>query len=382
MRKILALTVLIVFIIGAGLGYSLSRYQENQSTSDTISSPLPTIEPEERDSALSHLLSKNDLVSPTPIPPQKTLQNDYHVFQTFNNCGPASLSMALSYNGINVSQAELGRQLRPYQVASGNNDDKSVTLAEIAKKAEEFGLKSYHRPGGSVNLIEQFIANDIPIIARTWLSRDESIGHYRVIKGYDRELDRLLQDDSLQGKNLWYNYDDFDEIWKKFNYEYVVIVPPEKISQIEQILDDGLDETRSWHRAIVEAEDLLNKNPDDVYARFNLSVALYKVGDYKRSVVEFEMVEHKLPFRTLWYQIEPILSYFELRDYDRVLQITEKIINNHNRAFSELYILRGDVFKNRGDLESAKKEYELAVKYNSELELARERLGGIQDSPG
>src|SRR3989344_7915758 len=37
----------------------------------------------------------------------KTLENEYHVFQTFNNCGPASLSMIFSYFGINKSQKEL-----------------------------------------------------------------------------------------------------------------------------------------------------------------------------------------------------------------------------------------------------------------------------------
>src|SRR3989344_5562076 len=34
----------------------------------------------------------------------KVLNNNYHIFQTFNNCGPASLSMALSYYGVNESQ--------------------------------------------------------------------------------------------------------------------------------------------------------------------------------------------------------------------------------------------------------------------------------------
>ena len=32
--------------------------------------------------------------TPTPplIPSQKTLKTEYHIFQTFNNCGPAALS--------------------------------------------------------------------------------------------------------------------------------------------------------------------------------------------------------------------------------------------------------------------------------------------------
>ena len=36
------------------------------------------------------------------------LDNPRHVYQTFNNCGAATLSMILSWYGENVSQKELG----------------------------------------------------------------------------------------------------------------------------------------------------------------------------------------------------------------------------------------------------------------------------------
>src|SRR5690349_13712163 len=67
------------------------------------------------------------LPSPSPVtavdyqkpPVAKTLQNDYQIFQTFNNCGPASLSMDLSYFGVYKTQEELGQALRPYQNPQG-----------------------------------------------------------------------------------------------------------------------------------------------------------------------------------------------------------------------------------------------------------------------
>ena len=46
------------------------------------------------------------------IPYSKVLPTSYHVFQTFNNCGPAALSMALSHYGIKKTQQELGNELR------------------------------------------------------------------------------------------------------------------------------------------------------------------------------------------------------------------------------------------------------------------------------
>ena len=328
---------------------------------------------------------KSSIISPTtapvptlpPIPSQKILLTDYHIFQTFNNCGPAALSMALRFYGINVSQAELGNALRPYQVAGGDNDDKSVTLEELAEKSKEYGFIPYHRPMGNPEIVKQFIANDMPVITRTLTKPNEDIGHYRVVKGYDEATGTFIQDDSLQNKNLEYSYEEFNEIWKKFNYEYLVLAPKEKQEIAEKILGKNKDAKTAWQSAVGNSENELANNPNDIYARFNLSVAYYNVGNYEGSTREFERVEGLLPFRTLWYQIEPIQAYYELGNYDRVFAITDKILNNYNRAFSELYILRGKIYQNQGDIDAARAEYEKAGFYNSSLKEARSLLSAI-----
>lgn len=324
---------------------------------NTVLSPVSTILP-----------SSTPTTSPTPFPtptiiPSKTLQTDYHVFQSFNNCGPAAMSMALRFYGINKSQGELGQQLRPYQNTAGNNDDKSVTLSELAEKSKEFDLVPYHRPAGTIQTIKQFISLGYPVIARTWLKPTDDIGHFRVIKGYTENT--LIQDDSLQGKNLSYSIAEFNEIWKKFNYEYLVLVPEDRKKEAERILGENLNESVAWQKAVKLSEEELAKNPDDIYTRFNLSTALYRVGNYKRSVEEFEKVESRLPFRTLWYQIEPILSYYELGNYDRVFAITERVLNYHNRAFSELYLLRGNSYLKLGNKSAAQEEFQKAILYNN-----------------
>jgi tetratricopeptide (TPR) repeat protein len=314
----------------------------------------------------------------TNLPGSKTLVNDYHIFQTFNNCGPASLSMALSYYGINVDQKTLGQSLRPYQNPRGDNDDKSVTLPELGKKAKEYGLVPLHRPNGTLMLIRRFIAAEIPVITRTWLKENEDIGHYRVIKGYDINAETIVQDDSLQGKNIIFSMEEFDIIWKKFNYEYLVLVPMDKMELAKEILGEDYDERTAWQNAVKLSESVLKEDPDDVYARFNLAVAYYNLGEYQKTVNEYEKVATKLSFRTLWYQIEPILAYYELGQYDKVFQITDSVLTNHNRAFSELYLIRGDIYYKQGNMEKAKEEYEKAVYYNKSLEVAQEALNKVK----
>lgn len=370
MRKILVIFFIVVFLM---LGSFLFYRNYNQSE-------IPTYTPTQINSSSTITSSSSDsdiLVSPTVIPSVYVMEMKTHVFQTFNNCGPASLSMALSYHGIIKNQTELGKALRPYQVSNGDNDDKSTTLDELASKAEEFGLYSYHRPNGNPNLLKQFISHGMPVITVTWLNVDDDIGHYRVVRGYDDIQEVFIQDDSYQGKNLAYRYEEFNKIWQKFNYEYLVLVPKEKQDLAKQIMGDDYNEKVAWRNAVELSLDLLNKNPDDVDARFNLSVALYHINDYRGSVNEFEKVQNRLSPRTLWYQIEPIRAYYELGQYDKVISIADTILNKNNRAFSELYLLKGNIYLKQGNIDAARKEFENAVKYNENMKEAKESLDSV-----
>src|SRR5690606_183463 len=172
--SLLALCLLI--LVG---GIYVHYFINSKDTTSLISEIRPSI------TTTVEKITRNTKTELPQIPAEKTLRGGTHVFQRYNNCGPAALSMALSYYGINISQEELGSNLRPYQVASGDNDDKSTTLEELAAKSKEYGFVPFHRPVGSAEVIKQFIAHDMPVITRTWTKPDEDIGHYRVIKGYN-----------------------------------------------------------------------------------------------------------------------------------------------------------------------------------------------------
>lgn len=332
---------------------------ESANVQTVVASPLPAI-------------------STNSLPSNKLILNDHQVFQTFNNCGPAALSMALSYYGIYKSQQELGEQLRPYQNPQGDNDDKSVTLEEVAAKAEEYGLKAYVRPNGDISVLKNFISADIPVITRTYLKPNEDIGHFRIVKGYDDSSETLIQDDSFQGKNLKYSYTEFNNLWSDFNNEYLVLVPENKVPIAEKIIGANLDENKAWEKAIQSLETKLKSDPQNVTALFNLSVAKFKIKDYSGSINAFEKVENKLSSRTLWYQIEPIQSYYEIGNYSKVMQLTAQIINNHNRAFSELYVLRARVYLKQGEKQHAAEELALAKLYNKHLKLDQKLLDEIK----
>lgn len=338
-------------------------FRASELQSDIGSTPTATSNP------LSVLLQ-----SPTPVSNQivlpatpfiKNLGSKTHIFQSFNNCGPASLSMALSHYGITATQLELGLALRPYQQAQGDNDDKSVTLSELAAKAKEYGFEVYHRPAGNFKVLENLIAQDLPVITRTWLKPGEDIGHYRVVTGYDQDKKQLIQDDSLQGKQLSYSYDEFDQLWQAFNYEFLVLVPKEKVETVEKILDEINTQAQAWQTALMLAEQQLENDQSNIYAQFNKSVALYHLGQHEESIDAYEKVATKLPSRMLWYQIEPIMAYYKVGNFDKVIMVADQILNHDNRAYSELYQLKGLIYEEQGNKELAKENFDKATIYNT-----------------
>jgi tetratricopeptide (TPR) repeat protein len=166
--------------------------------------------------------------------------------------------------------------------------------------------------------------------------------------------------------------------WKDFNYSYLVVVPDDKKALVEEILGEETDAKSAWRNAKERAERELSANPSDVKVHFNLITALYYLGDYAGVVREFEKIESKLTRRKLWYQHEPIQAYFELKNYDRVLALTEHIINDNNKSVSELYYMRGKIFESRGDSAAARAEYEKAVLYNKHYQPAKDALANLQ----
>lgn len=305
------------------------------------------------------------------------LQGTRQVYQTFNNCGPATLSMILSWYGKDVSQAELGDKMRPFQNPQGDNDDKTIFTSEFTQWARNYGLEAMRRPNGDLELLKKFISNDIPIVVKTWLKVDDDIGHFRVVRGFDDSRGVIIQDDSYHGPNKKISYFDFLSMWQPFNYDYIVVFDEGKREVIEAIIGSEMDEAVAWQNALERARKERELDPQNIYPVFNMAVAYYHLGEFENSVQAFEEVEARLPRRMLWYQIEPIRAYRELGNYSKVFKITERILENGNRAFSELYQIRGEIYLEQGKADQARQEFELALKYNEHFSQAKASLEGL-----
>ncbi len=312
-----------------------------------------------------------DIVQP---PESYYLPATKFVSQSYNNCGPAAMSMVFASYNLDISQEELASKMRPYNFPYGGDDDKSVFPTEFVTTAKSYGFESIYRPNGDIETLKKLIANDIPVVVRTWLNPGEDVGHYRIIKGYDDAAQTFTQDDSYQGQGLTYSYQQVEEMWKPFNYSYILVYPKEKEATVSAILGENMDEKVAYQNALKRANEDLEKDSNDFYAEFNKSTAYYHLGDSKNSVESYDKIKDQLPDRILWYVYEPLYAYMQEGKYDRILTIAEGILNNGNKAYSELYQLRGEIYLNEGNKEAARSEFEQAVYYNSNFEPAKKAL--------
>lgn len=356
--------LLILLILEVGIAFYLWRpvVDNNISTGNiktTDNFPSPSITPQPK------LAKEPALFHSIPV--------DYHVYQTFNNCGPATLAMVLNYWRADTNQQNLGLEMRPYQNALGINDDKSVFAHEFITFSNKYGFEALTRPNGTLEILKKFIQNDFPVVVRTWLHPNEDIGHFRIVRGFNESNKTILQNDSYEGKDITYAYDIFLSMWQPFNYGYIVVYPMEKQELVSEILGEELNEKIAWEKSITRAAS----EGSSPYSLFNQSVAYYYLEQYDKSVALFEQAEKELPSRMLWYQLEPILALQKTGNFDRTLSLINQILANGNGGFAELYFIRGEVYSSLGKKNLAKTDFEKAYYYNSNLIAAKEKADAL-----
>src|SRR5204863_492017 len=99
-------------------------------------------------------------IEPNAAPSRAVIGEMKHVWQSLNNCGPASVVMALSAMGIDVSQEDARVPLRGTNILSGMGPQKVDGWV-----AENFGLRSMWRNNGTNDLLRRLVANGFAAFA-------------------------------------------------------------------------------------------------------------------------------------------------------------------------------------------------------------------------
>jgi tetratricopeptide (TPR) repeat protein len=311
----------------------------------------------------------------TPLGDKVQLTGLSHQWQTWNNCGPATITTNMSYFGRTETQVEAAQFLKP------NSDDKNVSPYELAAYARSTGMGAIVRQGGTVDELRMFLNNNFPVLTETWLVHDgDGLGHYRLITGFDDTEGVFITMDSLNGPDHKVSYEQFNADWRVFNHLYLVTFPQDQANVISAIIGDKVNDTIMYEGLVSQALAEIETQPNDAVTYFNLGEALTRLGRYSEAVIAFDQARTLgLHWRRLWYQFAPFEAYYATGRYQDVLDLAEATISSTS-GLEEAYYFQGLALHATGQ-PGAAEAFNAAITYNPNFTRAREALDLLATGP-
>jgi hypothetical protein len=293
----------------------------------TVPGPTPTSEP-----------TPTPTLTPTPLPEVVRLEGVKYEDQhgRWNYCGPANLSMALTFWGWNGNRDVVGKYVKP------SDKDKNVMPYEMQNfvDTQTSGLRLLIRSGGEIELVKRLVAAGFPVLVeKGYYTYDISgkyswLGHYQFITGYDDSLGRMVVQDTYlkDGKNYLYPYEEFQKGWRSFNYLFMVVYPAEREAEVVHLLGPWVDPGWADRNALALAESEIQtlSGSEEYFAWFNKGsshVNLFEYADAAAAYDQAFFLYDKLPepdmrpYRMLWYQTGPYKAYYYSGRYQDVIQL-------------------------------------------------------------
>lgn len=334
------------------------------ATHTPTATPSPTPSPTATPTPLVHMPPATGVVLVSPLP---------HVFQRLNNCGPASISMVLAHFGITQSQEDVAQIVRP------SAGDINVRFDEVADYLNAQGLRTRYGVEGTPELLALFVSNGVPVIIESWIEYQGGIGHFRVVRGFDADTQRLIVHDPLGGADLRFSYEVLDAGWQAFNRHYLAVYRSEREPIVAAILGEDYDEQAMRRRALDAALARVEDQPGNGYDWLNLGDDYAALGQYAEARQAYEQaMDLALPNRLLWYHYEPLEVYNAIGEYQRTIELTTAIIRRTN-GLEEMYYLRGMAYQGLGELERAGADYQAALARNPNYVAAQEALSALSE---
>lgn len=322
--------------------------------------------------------------TPQPTAPAVELTGCNHMWQTWNNCGPATLAMALSYFGLELDQTDIEAEVRP------NPEDKHTGAKEMAAFVRERGFETLLRVNGDAHRLRLLLSNDLPVMVATWVEEEEGdgLGHYRLLTGYDHEAREWIVYDSYISTGLDPNepyqgirlaYEEMDQGWMVYNRLHLIIYPPEKEALLRSILGPDHDEETMWRRALRASQEAVKERPEDPFVWFNLGTNLVATGEFEQAARAYDKARViGLPWRMLWYQFGPFEAYYHAGRYEELISLARATLDVTEHVEEVHYWLGMGLLKT-GDVEGARKAFRRALKQKPDYVEAAEALAAIKE---
>lgn len=338
-------------------------------------------------------------ITPTPLPVRVALDGVKYEDQhgRWNYCGPANLSMALTFWGWEGNRDVVGQVIKP------NSDDKNVMPYEMQDfiAGQTPGLSSLLRIGGDIELLKRLVAGGFPVLAEKgyyevdYTGRLGWLGHYQFVTGFDDEKGVLIVQDTYikDGKDHEFPYADFIEGWRSFNYLFLVVFPEERAAEVYELLGPYADQDWANRHAlqVAQAETETLTGIDQYFAYFNLGSSHVNLLEYADATYVFDYAFSTLytalpedglrPYRMMWYQTYPYRAYYYTGRYQDVINLANITLLDtiSEPVLEESFYWRGLAKEALGDSVGALDDLRQAVQLNPNFTAGwqqLQRLGG------
>ncbi len=319
---------------------------------------------------------------PISLPTEYRLNGITHIYQGWNNCGPATLTMGLTYFGVPADQYPAAQWLKP------NSEDKNVSpwqMTAYVNTQLPGTVQALMRYGGTLDTLRLLIANDFPVIIEAGYDPPGEnlgwMGHYLLMSGYNDAAQVFVAQDSYDGPNLPYTYDHVQEYWQHFNYLYIVLYDVSRETELLTLLGDDADEDQNVVNAMAIARAEAVANPEDPFAWFNMGTNFNLLGMYSEAATAYDQsrnVGDGLPWRMMWYQFGPFEAYLEVGRYNDVISLAAANLNDGGGQYvEETYYYAGWARAGLGETQRAIDNFNGAISFNPNFTPAREALSEV-----
>ena len=325
-----------------------------------------------------------------PLPETARLEGIQHQFQDWNNCGPATMAMTLSYFDLFLTQSDTAAVLKP------NPEDRNVSPGEMSAYVnEQTPYESIHRVNGRLETLKQFIANGIPVIVEIGIDPPGEYrwlgwyGHYLLVVAYDDVNEQFFVYDSWfgtsdvpganadrNGRNL--TYAEVEAYWPQFNRNYIAVYRPEEAETVAGIVGEDMDDTAMWNHSLVQAQADAAADPSNAFFWFNLGTSYNANGQYEQASTAFDQARSiGLPWRMLWYQFGPYEAYYQVGRYEDVILLADVTLEARP-YFEESFYYKGLALAATGEAAAAEENLERAATFNPNFDLAVVALAELE----
>ena len=304
----------------------------------TLTAMAPTATPEPTATDVQQAAVATEMPTPTntpiPVPASFALDGMGLEYQTMNNCGPANLSMNVTYWGWTTNQHITEEALKTHK------DDRNVMLQEMLDFVQaNTNLKGQLRYGGDIEIIKRLLSGGFPVLLeRGHTDEDDGwMGHYSIITAYDDATQTVQIPDTLLGM-MSMTYAELERDWWHFDGIYLVVYPAEREQEVLTLLGTDADPAQNLQNTLAKLEARIQQvsGQDLFFAVYSKGSVLVEMSDYlgaaqayDQAFALYNQLDFGLrPWRITWYQVGPYLAYYYTGRYQDALNLADQTIAN------------------------------------------------------